>query len=329
MKKRLYTIALAAICAASCYPSYVGDYETVAAGFANQTDVRSVVVGESMEFSTGIALGGAIENEETRRFGLGTDYSLVGDALLASMKVHQFSYIQQLMAGVERLQALPVDMYDVETESTRSGEACILKGSHLGSIVIRIDDSFLEDEGNRLPKYVIPLRITSSDGTDVIDGMDYTVIGVHYESKLFGYWYHGGKVEVVDGSGNLVGTTVYERTVPQADSKVWTLTTVAPYSVTANALTDGLSGSDAQMKLTLADDGSVTVEPVDGAPKVVEQDGECRFNNSKLLQDREIYLKYKYVSDGLTYHATDTLYFRNRIRDGVNEWQDENQNNYE
>ena len=39
-------------------------------------------------------------------------------------------------------------------------------------------------------------------------------------------------------------------------------------------------------------------------------------------------LKYKYEKDGLVYHATDTLTFRNRIRDGVNEWQDENQEHY-
>ena len=62
---------------------------------------------------------------------------------------------------------------------------------------------------------------------------------------------------------------------------------------------------------------------------MVEADGDCSFNRAKLLQNRRIYLKYKYVKDGLTYHATDTLTFRNRVRDGVNEWQDENPGNYE
>ena len=57
-------------------------------------------------------------------------------------------------------------------------------------------------------------------------------------------------------------------------------------------------------------------------------DAVCMFLRSKLLQDRKIALKYKYEKDGLVYHATDTLTFRNRIRDGVNEWQDENQEHY-
>ena len=40
--------------------------------------------------------------------------------------------------------------------------------------------------------------------------------------------------------------------------------------------------------------------------------------------------KLKYVnSDGNTCYAQDTLTFRNRLRDGVNEWQDENPSHYQ
>jgi hypothetical protein len=48
-----------------------------------------------------------------------------------------------------------------------------------------------------------------------------------------------------------------------------------------------------------------------------------------LLQNRKILLNYKYVNAaGNTCYAKDTLTFRNRVRDGVNEWQDENPANY-
>jgi hypothetical protein len=59
-------------------------------------------------------------------------------------------------------------------------------------------------------------------------------------------------------------------------------------------------------------------------------DGECTFNRAKLLQNRKIFLKYKYTdpATNYTYHCTDTLTFRNRLRDGVNEWQDENPSHY-
>ena len=83
------------------------------------------------------------------------------------------------------------------------------------------------------------------------------------------------------------------------------------------------------MKLTLGDDDSITISPVAGAKYTVEPDGESRFIRTKLLQDRKIVLNYKYVSGGNTIHAHDTLTFRNRLRDGVNEWQDENPAHYE
>ena len=90
-----------------------------------------------------------------------------------------------------------------------------------------------------------------------------------------------------------------------------------------------MNSTAAQMKLTLGEDDAITVSPVEGATYSVEPDGESMFLRSKLLQDRKIALKYKYEKDGLVYHATDTLTFRNRIRDGVNEWQDENPEHYE
>ena len=59
------------------------------------------------------------------------------------------------------------------------------------------------------------------------------------------------------------------------------------------------------------------------------------FNRAKLLQSRKIVLNYTYtvpgavpLIGGYTYHCTDTLTFRNRMRDGVNEWMDEDLSHY-
>jgi membrane-bound lytic murein transglycosylase D len=46
-------------------------------------------------------------------------------------------------------------------------------------------------------------------------------------------------------------------------------------------------------------------------------------------EDRKIVLNYQYVNGTETIHAHETLTFRNRMRDGVNEWQDENPAHYE
>ena len=316
----------------SCYDDYVRDYEIQSVGFANQTDVRSFIVGESMEISTGVGLGGVITNNEDRKVYFEVDNSLVNDATLSSFKNHTWSYISELYGNVNAISPLPADEYTLTPEGGRAGEVIIRKGDHLGRIAIKVDeDTFIADEGRLYPEFVIPLRITGVDGgLTLMESKTTTVIGVRYENMLFGDWWHGGEMSVTDPQGNVLENITYYTSAPQADNLVWTLTTVSPHSLTANAVGNALNGVEAQMKLTLNDDNTVTVEPVNGATYQVEPDGESTYNDARLLQERKIFLNYKYVNgDGNTCHAKDTLTFRNRIRDGVNEWQDENPENYE
>ena len=330
MKLRIVIFTLATLCAVSCYDDYVGDYSTVACGFANQTDVRSLIVGEGMKFSTGVALGGTISNDKTRRISIGVDYSLVNEDTSSMLKGHTFAYIANLMKNVPSISALPASLYDLESASGNSGEVIIRKGSHLGELVVKVDSAaFLADAGRVYPKEVLPLVITDGNGTEVMKDRKYSVIGVRYENMLFGNWYHGGYSEVYDAGGALVRTDRYPTAIPQAENLVWTLTTVEPFSLTANAVGSGFNGAAAQMKLTLGADDTIVISSVPGATYDVQPDGESRFLRSKLLQDRKIVLNYKYSSGTDTIHAHDTLTFRNRIRDGVNEWQDENSSHYE
>ena len=330
MKTKLIILIMAACCAMSCYDSYVGDYSRKACGFANPTDVRSLVVGEGMTFSTGVALGGTINNDLDRRITVGVDYSLVNEATYASLTGHTFPYIVSLMKNVPSISALPAAIYDLESDSGVPGTVVIRKGTHLGVLRVKVDSAaFLSDPGRLYPKQVIPLVITDGNGTEIIKGRETTVIGVRYENMLFGNWYHGGYSEVYDGGGKLVRTDTYPTSIPQADNLVWTLTTTGPFELTANAVGSQFSGDAPQMKLTLGQDDSITVEAVPGAMFEVQPDGESRFLRSRLLQERKIVLNYKYVSGTETIHAHDTLTFRNRIRDGVNEWQDENPDHYE
>ena len=68
----------------------------------------------------------------------------------------------------------------------------------------------------------------------------------------------------------------------------------------------------------------ITISSPDG--KVT---GTGMFDGSKLLQNRKLNLEYTVTSDdGTRKEVKETLYFRNRMRDGVNEWQDENPENY-
>lgn len=324
------SLAAAGVLLTGCYGQYWGhDNAETAVMFANETDVRTVVVGEGMTFSTGVYLAGVIDNTQERRVSYETDESLITDEnILGKFSTHQLSYISSLASRMSSpVTPLPSSVYTVEP----AGTAVIGKGSHLGVIKVSVDSaSFLSDESRLLPKEAIALRITGCDNTPVIDNYATTVIGVRYENMLFGTWWHGGEAVMTDAWGTELGTTSYHTEIPQRDEEAWTLTTEAPFRLSCNGVGSELTGSNAQMTLTLASDGSgaVTVAPVDGATYAVSPDGESRYNNAALLQDRQIYLKYKYQIGAIVYHCTDTLTFRSRTRDGVNEWQDENPEHY-
>ena len=329
MKKYIVLLTLSVLAVTSCYDPYILNSEDAAVGFANQNDVRSVVVGESMEFSTGVALAGIIDNKEDRAVNYGVDAALVNDEALAAFKAHPLSYINTLYAGVSSLVPLAEDAYTLVNDGGAAGKTAIKAGTHLGKITVKINpDKYFAGQASTTPNAVIALSIANANGLKVIEGKEYTVIGVRFENMLFGSYWHGG-VATVEGPGG-TRTETFPTAIPQPDNSVWTLTTETPHTLTANAVGNELNGTKAQLRLTVDEDsGAVTVSAVEGATYVVEPDGECRFNQARLLQDRKIFLSYKYVKAGETWHVKDTLTFRNRIRDGVNEWQDENQEAYQ
>lgn len=319
MKRGYIAILAALLLAASCYPDYIGDYDVQGVCFANQVDVRSVVVGEGMRFSTAVVMGGVIENREDRFVEFSTDMTLLSDEALSKMKTNTLTYMQEQTRNIQELKLLPASQYTLSTDGKTSGIAVIRKGQHKGRIYVQIDSAaFLSTADKLTPVYALPLRITDTGSLTPIEGMQTTVIGIHYENTLFGNWWHGGVTVGDDGKE----ISRYPLTVPQADTRVWTLTTVGPFSLTANAVAGQLNGNAAQMKLTLNPaDNTVAIEPVEGAAFAVEADGVSTYTGGR-LQDRRLFLNYKYVDNGVTCHAKDTLSFRNRLRDGVNEWQD-------
>jgi hypothetical protein len=201
----------------------------------------------------------------------------------------------------------------------------IKAGQHMGAVTIKADSAkFLQDAATIKPVYVIPFYINTADADSVPAAKRYAVIGLKYENMLFGNYWHGGVTTVKDATGKVVKTTNYFTTIPSPEAKVMTLKTVAPNALVTNKISDQ-TGS---MQLTL-NGGTITVSSAPGSIIEILPDGESSYNRAKLLQERKIMIKYKYANaDGTTSFAQDTLTFRNRIRDGVNEWQDENPSHY-
>ncbi len=322
--KKILILLIVSVMLGSCYEDYILDYDYDGIYFPYQTNVRTLVVGEGMKIQIGAALGGVRDNDRDRIVDFQIDNSLINAGTLAAMN-GGYPYIKDAVASVTALKLLPSNYYTLSDNS----KMIIKAGQHSGTITLKADSArFLADAATLVATYAIPLRIIKADADSVLATKDYTVIGLKYENMLFGNYWHGGVTVEKDAAGTIVSEKKYFTTIPSPDSKAWKLTTVEPFSLTTNGVSDFSSSSKPEMKLTLSG-SNVTINSLPGATYQVQPDGASTFNQAKLLQNRRIFLKYKFQNAaGNWCHATDTLTFRNRLRDGINEWQDENPENY-
>lgn len=322
--KKIFAILFLVAALSACYDDYIDDYIFDSVSFPYQINARTFVVGEDMKIQIGVVLSGARENDRDRSVPYQIDQTLVNPTTLTAMQ-NAAPYIKSAVAKVTELKLLPADYYTV----TDNAKFVIEKGKHSGTITLRPDSvKFLSDIATLEATYVLPLRITGADADSILGHKNYAVIGLKYENMLFGNYLHGGVTVEKDALGNVVSEKKYYTTIPSPESKIWILKTVEPFSLVTNGVSDISSSAKDELKITL-NGGNVAVSNVTGATFSVESDGPSTYNQAKLLQNRKIFLNYKYQNAaGNWCYAKDTLTFRNRIRDGVNEWKDENPANY-
>jgi hypothetical protein len=321
MKKIIFCLLLS-IAMVSCYDDYIKDFTYSGIYFPYQVDVRSFIVGEGMKIDVGVTLGGVIENTKDRNVSFTFDNTLINASILNKMKTSPSAYIKNPVTSISTLLALPASYYTLSNTST----IVIKAGQHSGRVTVAVDSAaFLADNLTIIPNYVLPFRITAADADSVVKLKSYAVVGVKYENMLFGNYWHGG-ITTVDSAGVTVKPIRYYTTIPQPDNKVWTLTTVAPNALVSNGYADQTTTKQ-EVKLTLSG-GNITISAGTGSTNAYQPDGASTYNQAKLLQNRKIVLSYKYVIGVKTFHAQDTLTFRNRIQDGVNVWMDEDPTHY-
>lgn len=335
MKKILIVIA-ASFMLASCYDSYLREFDYSAAYIAYQFDLRTFVAGEGECFNLPVALAGVRVNEADRYYSVAVEDALCSADLsgFAPEKVAPFTAMDGMLgkapfgdlaggsgsyvttavtsAGLESLTPLPADYYTVDFNGL-----CIAKGNVTSYASIKATDKFFDDPKCYGPCYAVAYRITKADVDSLFAHKSYSIVAVKAENKFFGNWYHGG-CSLVGGD-----EVKYPFSIPQDDSRIYTLTTVSKNSVKTNKYAQN-AGS---LILTFnGDDITVSSEDIE----IVSDGRRSYFNGARLLQDRKLYLNYSYLDQqGRTVQVSDSLVFRNRIRDGINEWQDTNVENYQ
>jgi hypothetical protein len=324
--KKLLAFIILSIALVSCYDNYIYDFTYTGVYFPYQMDVRTFVVGEGMKIEVGAALGGVRENTINRNVTFSLDNSLITPARLTLMKAASQPYIKVPATPVATLQLLPANYYTISNATTMVIEA----GQHMGSVVIKPDSTtFLNDSLKTMySTYALPFRITAADADSIKFDKKTNVVGVRFENMLFGNYWHGGAARVsMWKQPNVDSTTiVYRWAVNDIASKIWTLATAGPSTLYTNGYYN-LTTTKTELKLVLKG-SKVYVSSAPGSTNTYVANGASTYNQAKLLQDRKIFLNYSFVAKNKTYYCTDTLYFRNRLRDGVNEWQDENPAHY-
>ena len=316
MKKTLY-FAASLLLLTSCYESYVSDFDKTAVFAAYQYDLRSFVLGEDASFEWQVALGGVMQNDKDRKVTVSLDDALLSGAV-AGMKNKNLAsgdYVGNAItdAGITAFKPLPAAYRTIEGMDN----LVIKKGKHTAAVKITATDAFAMDADAYKPVYAIGFKIDSADADEVLENKNYAVIAVKCENRFFGFWSRSGTAKTYDWTGTKTGEN--HESLSLADSRQYEFTTTGANSVSCNKV----AGSTGQMTLTF-NGASVTVSSDNG--KIT---GSGAFNGETRLQDRQIFLRYKVTrSDGGYDDVRDTLTFRNRIRDGINEWQDEHPDNY-
>lgn len=333
--KKAISILSSIILLAGCYPDYVQDYDEGAGVFtAYQYDLRTFVIGENESFDFTVALGGVINNTKDRAVKVVVDNSLLTSDLsviapsdsTASFTAYEgmlgsapFGVVSQKYvteevrnSGIKALTELPESYYTV---SGLDG-LTIKSGRHTAVATVKATEFVKEDPNMFAPYYALGFKIISAEDADIDPKMSFEVIAVKCENLLFGDWGYGGTTSVQDMSGNELYSTSNEFSC--ADDKSYTLTTKSANSL----LTNKIEASAGKLLLTLNDDNTIKVECADGSRVIEPISGEdSYFNGAKKLEEREIYLNYKYSAGGMVYVVHDVLKFRGRNRDGVREYQ--------
>jgi len=344
MNKLIKTLCIILACSVvvSCYPDYVADYEYDGIYFAQQYDLRTFVVGEGMKFEIGTVLAGVMKNDRERNVRIMIDDDLVtgdlseftgSDAPYTAYDVMSGActegrvsapYVTAAIkeAGYGKLIPLPSKYYEFGNEN----KIIIRKGNHTGTTTVKADSATLcKNTAAKDAVYAIGVRIINADADTVLQSASFEVVAVRIQNMLFGNWYYGGKTSVQTSAGEVISEKYTPMTIPQEETRLYVLTSTGAYTLKTNKF----GVSDGSLELTLKDDYSIDVKDMSGVFNLLPDGDGSYYNGARLLQDRKIFLNYKYLnSDGTYTVINDTLQFRNRIRDGVNEWRDEVEEHY-
>ncbi len=295
MKKIIYfTFALLLIvsCKDYFYNDYTTDFEYTSVYFPYQTLERTFVYGEFNHIQVAVQIGGRRENKTSEWVTYKIDTSIPVDG---------------------NLTLLPAEYYELSNYNQFE----ILPGDLGGEITLSVKEDFFKRADTT--EYYIPLRLLSTSVDTILSLKTTMVLKLKVKASKFGNYYHNGVLKI-DSIGGKSKTIAYHQEEPVTNAiNNWELTSFTHDTLLTNGIANQkFSTINYSFKLYVNEDNSVDVLANPASLWQVKPNGSSTYNPEK----REFYLNYNYQDAvGNNYTVTDTLIFRNRILDGVNQWQ--------
>jgi hypothetical protein len=301
-------IALVAVSLFGCYEDYVKDFDYAAVYFGTSKPLRTLVTKtgeEELVFRVGVGLGGVRENTTGYDVEYAYDPGLIATPPLTANEV-------------SRVKLLPENCYTIENGGKFTFH--IPKGKLIGDCEVRINkNAFVAMEGalkvgdSRNTTWVIPLRLLSTTADMILEGKDWTLIGVKYIDEHSGNYYCRGSQTAADGSVKEHGAKNDWTLCP-----VRLLATVSPTEFDMAGMGDINSAPVAADHLLIRlINGAVTLERRSASTHDIKDLGSS-YNPT----DKTFNLKYEYTKGADTFQVDETLKLRKNVEEELRweEW---------
>jgi hypothetical protein len=305
MKKYIIhaTLAVVAMLSYSCsFDDNEIVYSYTSVLFPYQDYNRNIMVGEGLSLNVGITMAGVINNDRDRVVQYIIDPSLITESGKS---------------------ILPSSYYKCENTS----QMVVPKNSLKGYMHVELDSTlFLGDKKSLTGEYILPIRLVSSSDVDSISpDLGFIRISISYYARQHGYYTYSGNI-VKTKAGNVTSAD-YSNQPSVTDSRRF-LNTVGPDRFRVEA--DATNAADPAtgvytflLDVPVNGGGNVTISADPDSPVQVYPDGASTYN----VESKTFTLNYTYTAaDGTTCKVSESLVFRNRIRDVqsnglyINEW---------
>ncbi|MDO5973473.1 BT_3987 domain-containing protein [Flavivirga jejuensis] len=288
---KLLMLAIVALSAVSCYDDFVeNEFDYTSVYLPQPTIDRTFIMGEGMQIGVGVVLGGRLSNTENVEVTFSLDDAIVTDAGRS---------------------ILPSDYYELvdNNGNPANNKIVIPAGKTQGFVYVKADSiNFLADPVSLGNNYALGFQLDNVVKADsILSDLSSSMITFSYINQLYGNYVQKGQVEK---TGTTNGTFVY----PGGITDILELTMESPNTLVYSGIAD-LRGADKKLNVIVADDNTITIETATGGVTVVDDGGS--FYDPLT---REVTLNYSFDFNGVSYKATDILEFRNRVVDGVNQF---------